>query len=102
MVKLQTQIAVFHRAAKPKMFKSILISSLSLLLTSLLTLSAAAQANSPIPYKSSEVSEKDGVPVLMKHLPDWESVRGEARFATNVGDLKAVLGDRPVVDLIDF
>jgi len=84
------------------MFKSIVISSLSLLLTSILILSAAAQTNSPIPYKSSEVSENDGLPVLIKHLPDWESVREQAKFATNVGDLKGVLDDRPVLDLIDF
>lgn len=102
VVKLQTRKTVIHQAAKPKMFKSIVISSLSLLLTSVLTLSAAAQANSPIPYKSSEVSENDGLPVLIKHLPDWESVRGQAKFSTNVGDLKAVLGERPVLDLIDF
>jgi len=102
MVKLQTQKTVIHRAAKPKMFKSIVISSLSLLLTSILTLSAAAQPNSPIPYKAAEVSENDGLPVLIKHLPDWESVRGQARFATNVEELKAVLGDRPVLELIDF
>jgi hypothetical protein len=48
------------------------------------------------------VSDKDGLPVLLKHLPDWESVRGQARFATSAGELKAVLGDRPVLDLIDF
>jgi hypothetical protein len=102
MVKLQTRKTVIHPAAKPKMPKSIVISSLSLLLTSILTLSTAGQTNSPIPYKSSEVSENDGLPVLMKHLPDWESVRGQARFGSNVGDLKAVLGDHPVLDLIDF
>lgn len=84
------------------MFKSILISSLSLLLTSLLTLSATGQANRSIPYKASEVSENDGLPVLFRHLPDWETVRGQSRFATNAADLKGVLGDRPVIDLIDF
>jgi hypothetical protein len=103
MIKSQTRKTAIHRAAKPKMFKSMVISSLSLLLTSIvLSIAAPAQANSSIPYKSSEVSENDGVPVLMKHLPDWESVRGQAKFTTNIGDLKVVLGDRPVFDLIDF
>src|SRR5438046_1013760 len=103
MVKLQTRKTVIHPAAKPKMFKSMVISSLSLLLTSIVfSLAAPAQANSSIPYKSSEVSENDRVPVLVRHLPDWESVRDRAKYATNVGDLKAVLGDRPVLDLIDF
>ena len=98
MVKLQTQNAVIHQAAKPKMFKSIVISFLSLLLTSsVFSIAATAQANSSIAYKASEVSEKDGLPVLMKHLPDGQTAGEQAIFATNVGDLKAVLGDRPVV-----
>jgi len=103
MVKLQTQNAVIHQAAKPKMFKSIVISFLSLLLTSsVFSIAAKAQANSSIAYKASEVSEKDGLPVLMKHLPDGQTAGEQATFATNVGELKAVLGDRPVLDLIDF
>lgn len=38
----------------------------------------------------------------MMHLPDWDNVRGQAKYAKNVADLKAVLGERPVLDLIDF
>jgi hypothetical protein len=38
----------------------------------------------------------------MMHLPDWENVRGQAKFASNTAGLKAVLGERPVLDLIDF
>ena len=103
MVKLQTRITVIHRAAKPKMSKSIVISSLSLLLTSIIfSISALGQANSRIPYKASEVSETEQVPVLMMHLPDWENVRSQATFAKNTADLNAVLGDRRVLDLIDF
>ena len=85
------------------MFKSIVISSLScLLLLTVLSIPSAAQANRSIPYKASEVSETDGLPVLIKHLPAWESVREQAVFTANVGELKAVLGERPVLDLIDF
>ena len=94
---------VIHRAAKPKMLKSIVISFLSLLLTSVVfSISALGQANGQIPYKASEISEKEGFPVLMLHLPDWEYVRSEAKFAKNTADLKAVAGDRPILDLIDF
>ncbi len=53
-------------------------------------------------YKSQEVSEADGVPVLIKHLPAWEQVRARTKFATNTGELKLELGDRPILDLIDF
>ncbi len=53
-------------------------------------------------YKTQEFSEKDGVPVLMTHLPDWESRRDKTVFATNTADIKAALGTRPILDLIDF
>jgi hypothetical protein len=54
------------------------------------------------PVKSQEVSESDGIPVLVKHLPEWEKVRSKAVFANNVSTLKNAVGQRPVLDLIDF
>lgn len=59
-----------------------------------------AQEKSAI--KSQEVSDGDGVPVLLKHLPDWEKVRNGATHTNNVNDLRQALGERPVFDLIDF
>lgn len=53
-------------------------------------------------YTSQEVSETDGVPVLIKHLPDWERVHDQTKFATKLGELKSALGERPILDLIDF
>lgn len=64
----------------------------------LLPLGLSAQ---PAP-QSQEVSEKDGIPVLIKHLPDWESVRARAVFARSVDELRAELGDRAVLGSIDF
>jgi hypothetical protein len=52
--------------------------------------------------KSQEISEADGLPVIVKHLPEWESVRARSTFAKSVAELKAALGDRPILDLIDF
>ena len=52
--------------------------------------------------RSQEVSESDGIPVLIKHLPNWESVRSSAILVFNENDLKRSLGERPVFDLIDF
>ncbi len=63
---------------------------------------AYSQASAAPKYKSQEISETDGVPVLMKHLPDWDNVRQKAVFATNTAQLKAGLGDRPILDLVDF
>ena len=53
-------------------------------------------------FKSQEISEVDGLPVLIKHLPEWEKVRAQVTFATDPSPLKKVLGERPVLDLIDF
>ncbi|MEO6588088.1 MAG: hypothetical protein ABIP06_02060 [Pyrinomonadaceae bacterium] len=62
----------------------------------------SAQQTVSLQNKSQELSEIDGIPVLLKHLPDWENVRNGAGFVTNSEDLKKVLGERQVFDLIDF
>jgi len=54
------------------------------------------------PAKSLEVSEVDGIPVLVKHLPDWEAVRARSTFIKNVSELRSAVGQRPVFDLVDF
>lgn len=63
---------------------------------------AGAQASTTPIYNSQELSEVDGIPVLLKHLPDWESVRDRAVFATDSDTLKAALGERAVLSAVDF
>lgn len=65
------------------------------------SLSAAAQArwNGP---SGSEFSDEDGIPVLVKHLPDWENVLPQVTFAVDIDALRSGVGDRPVFDLVDF
>lgn len=78
--------------------------ALGMILTLIAALAAAGgnyYAQAP-DKKIQEVSEADGIPVLIKHLPDWENVRNSAKLAHSVGDLRASLGQRPVFDLIDF
>lgn len=65
-------------------------------------LSVFSQGTASPKYKSQELSETDGIPVLIKHLPDWEDRRERTTFATNIDDLKSALGERPILDLIDF
>lgn len=62
----------------------------------------SAQAQNAPTQKTQEISDADGLPVLLKHLPEWENVRNGAAFATNSDDLRKVLGERPIYDLIDF
>ncbi|MCA1589629.1 MAG: hypothetical protein LC734_04415 [Acidobacteria bacterium] len=54
------------------------------------------------PAGAQEISETDGVPVLLKHLPNYDSVRGTAVFARSTHDLRRLLGPRPVIELIEL
>ena len=65
-------------------------------------LSVFSQGATTPHYNSQEVSDTDGIPVLIKHLPDWESRRDKTTFAANNAALKSALGQRPILDLIDF
>lgn len=65
-------------------------------------MAAAAQPQTVPKVKSQEVSDVEGIPVLIKHLPDWENVRNAATFTNNSQELKNTLGNWPVLDLIDF
>jgi hypothetical protein len=77
-------------------------SSLFAVFAALIVVIAAAAQPGENKYNSQEISESDGVPVLMKHLPDYEQIRGKAVFARDVASLKPTLGDRPELDMIDF
>jgi len=68
----------------------------------LITADFFAQTNSTTQPKSREVSEDDGIPVLTKHLPDWENTLNRAVYILNQDDLRTALGERPVFDLIEF
>lgn len=67
----------------------------------LLAATSLAQVHG-VTTRSQEVSEVEGVPVLIKHLPDWQSVGPRATFATSSEQLRSALGPRPILDLIDF
>ena len=55
-----------------------------------------------VEYQSQEVSETDGVPVLIKHLPDWESVRGQAKITNRADVIRQEFGDPAVLSEIDL
>lgn len=58
-------------------------------------------AQAPV-VKSQEIDEQRGIPVLVEHLPDWENHQKSAVFAKTPGELQNALGQRPVLDQIDF
>lgn len=69
---------------------------------SLFSFSISAQQPNLPEIKSQEVSEDDGIPVLIKHLPDWENARNSAAYIKNTNELRNALGERPVFNTIDF
>ena len=68
----------------------------------ILSIGIVAQSFGSVPYRSQEVSEEDGIPVLIKHLPAWESQRTNVTFATDIDRIKSALGDRQVLSAIEF
>ena len=74
----------------------------SIALIPIFSLGSAAQSFGSVPYRSQELSENDGIPVLIKHLPAWEEQRNSLTFATNTDQIKTALGDRPVLDSVEF
>jgi hypothetical protein len=42
------------------------------------------------------------VPALVEHLPNFERVRDKTIFATNPDQLRSAVGDRPLLNLVDF
>jgi hypothetical protein len=64
-----------------------------------LSYSALGQQNG---YKSQEISEDDGIPVLLKHLPDWENVRSQAVFIQDKNALNNAVGNHPILNSVEF
>lgn len=85
-----------------KMKKTRFVRFLILIWTILLTVSGVLAQSSNTPIRSREVSDDDGIPVLIKHLPDWENTRNRATYILNQDDLRNALGERPVFDSINF
>lgn len=52
--------------------------------------------------KSQEVSQKGGIPVLIKHLPNWRDKQESAVLVDNSDDLRKSLGERPIFKSIAF
>ncbi len=42
------------------------------------------------------------IPVLVKHLPDWQTAQREAVYAVNVGTLRDDIQNQPVLDSLSF
>lgn len=83
-------------------FRIAKITLFFLFVFTILTGPAPAQPTAAPAVRSQEFSEDDGLPVLIKHLPEWQNVRSSTVFVTNSGDLRKAVGDRSVLGQIDF
>jgi hypothetical protein len=62
-----------------------------------------ASANAQVrPIEQSTPKTEDETPVLVKHLPNWESVAKQASYVVTLDGLKAVVVNQPILDSIDF
>lgn len=62
----------------------------------------AQTPNKKDPSKIQEISEEDGLPVILKHLPQFENVSGTAEFINEKTRLDSVLGERPILRNVTF
>src|SRR4029079_8857876 len=79
--------------------KSLLVSLVFALFCCTANYSAFGQSDG---YKSQEISDQDGVPVLLKHLPNWENIKSQAVFIQDKNALKSTVGDRQILNSVDF
>ena len=88
--------------AKIYSVNTFLKKGLILVLFVFVSLAASAAGGFSQQPKSQEISEADGQPVLLKHLPDYENVRSTAMFVADKAALKIVAENQPVLDVVEF
>jgi hypothetical protein len=62
-------------------------------------------ARASAPAQSLDVSDaggEDGIPVLVKHLPDWESARARSTYTHSLAELQKVLPGAPALEVVSF
>lgn len=45
---------------------------------------------------------EDDIPVLVKHLPDWQMAQRNALYAVNMGALREAITSQPILDALSF
>jgi hypothetical protein len=102
LLKCRNQIKKFQARRFSVMNQGNLQKTFGLFLILFFTsLSIFAQGANSSQVKAQEISD-DGTPVILKHLPDWENVRGQAVHISNSEELRQALGERPIFSLISF
>ncbi|MGI8670706.1 MAG: hypothetical protein ACR2J3_12810 [Aridibacter sp.] len=84
------------------MFRVFILSLFVCVTLMFVSFTTYAQENENVASQTQEMSEADGIPVLVKHLPDWKNKQKEAVFIVNKGALSNALGNRSIFSEIDF
>ena len=45
---------------------------------------------------------EDDIPVLVKHLPDWQTAQRNAVYAVNIGALRDAISNQPILNELNF
>lgn len=73
------------------------------LFVTVFTLIAAAFAVAqPQPASPAPVTAEDDTPILIKHLPNWETVAKNAKYSVTLDDLKQNVANQPILDSVSF
>lgn len=54
------------------------------------------------PANQTSSPGNDDIPVLVKHLPNWESVQKQSKYVVTAEDLKRAVTNQPVLDSVSF
>jgi hypothetical protein len=94
----KTEKAVMKFALFPSIFRLFSL----VVVTAILVSIGLGQSPVQPKFKSQEISEVDGYPVLMKHLPEFDVVKDRAKFAVNVEELRSAVGERQILANLDM
>ena len=73
------------------------------LFAAIFTMIAAAFAVAqPQPASPTPVTAEDETPILIKHLPNWETVAKNAKYSVTLDDLKQNVVNQPILDSVSF
>ena len=64
-------------------------------------IAAAFAVAQPQPVAPAPTAEDD-TPILIKHLPNWETAGKTARYSVTLDDLKRNVVNQPVLDSVSF
>ena len=98
MLVFYSDFARFHSVTMPRQ-KAILA---ALGLAMLLLCGGLTAFGQQPPAKSQEISEADGQPVLLKHLPNAETAGSSVVFGTDKAGLQTAIANQPVLSKLEF